>query len=259
MLDGIVSSFLPSYFEWWHIPLVFLGGLIGESFGALVGGGSIVTMPALLLTGMPLHSAIAIDNAASLATEAGIFSETKHKVLANKKLLVLMAVPMTLGGIIGTWLLLTISADIIKYLMAATILLLLIHSHVAKRPDPKRVSRVSYLLLVLFLFIIGIYSNFMAAGEGAFSRMGIMAILGLGFIASTGIKATATMPSRVYSLVVTAFAGLIIWPYLLTMFVSNFIAGKYATKLAKRLPDRFMKLFLTIVSIVFVLYLLVIY
>lgn len=90
------EQLLPASFEWWHLPLLFIAGLIGESFGALVGGGSIVTMPALLLTGIPITSAIAVDNAASLGTEAGIFSETKRKVLARKKLLLFMMIPMTL-------------------------------------------------------------------------------------------------------------------------------------------------------------------
>ncbi|HEX7633337.1 MAG TPA: sulfite exporter TauE/SafE family protein [Candidatus Saccharimonadales bacterium] len=255
----MLHGFFPSYFEWWHLPVVFLGGLIGESIGALVGGGSIVTMPALLLTGAPLHSAIAIDNAASLATEAGIISETWHKIVARKRLVVLMAIPMTLGGIIGTWLLLNISADVIRYIMAGTVLFLLIHSYMSKSPHPDDVSRRNYILLTVFLFLIGIYSNFIAAGEGAFSRMGIMAILGLPFVESTGLKATATTPSRIYLLIVTAFVGLIVWPYLLTMWVGNFIAGKYSTKFVKKVPDHFLKPILTLMSIGFVVYLVFFY
>ena len=100
MPDSLLTL-LPSYFEWWHIPLIFGAVLIGESFGALVGGGSILTMPALLATGIPLQAAIATDNAGALGTEAGIFSETRKKVLANKKLTLIMAVPLTLGGAIA--------------------------------------------------------------------------------------------------------------------------------------------------------------
>ena len=253
-------SFLPAYFHLWNIPFIFMAGLVGESFGALVGGGSIVTMPALLLIGLPLQSAIATDNAGSLGTEAGILSETYQKVIANKKLVLLMAVPLTLGGIIGTWLLLTVSGTIIKYLMASTIAFIVGHSYLSKnKPDPKAISKSSYALLMAFLFLIGLYSNFMAAGEGTFSRIGIMSILGLSFIQSQGLKATATMPSRIYSLIVTGLAGLIVWPYLLTFWCSNFIAGKYATKFVKRVPDKHLKLALTVVSIGFIIYLLFFY
>jgi uncharacterized protein (TIGR02391 family) len=50
-------AFLPPHFHLWNIPFIFIAGLVGESFGALVGGGSIVTMPALLLMGLPLPEA----------------------------------------------------------------------------------------------------------------------------------------------------------------------------------------------------------
>jgi len=254
------ASFFPSHFEWWHIPLVFIAGVIGESFGALIGGGSIVTIPALLLTGAPLQSAIAIDNAAALGTEAGILSETWSKVKANKWLVLAMSVPITLGGILGTWLLLNVSADIIKYLIAATVIFVVIHSYTHKRPQLNAgVSKSSYFLLAIILFLLGIYSNFISAGEGTFGKLSMMAILGMSFIQSQGLKATATMPSRIYSMIVTGLAGLIIWPYLLTMFISNFIAGKYATKFAKQIPDQYMRVFLTIVSLLFVVYLLAFY
>jgi uncharacterized membrane protein YfcA len=253
-------SFLPAHFHLWNIPLIFVAGLIGESFGALVGGGSIVTMPALLLVGLPLQAAIATDNAGSLGTEVGIISETHRKVIAGKKLVLLMAIPLTLGGIVGTWLLLTVPGTIIKYLMVATIAFIVAHSYLSKsKPDPKSISKQSYAILMVFLFMIGLYSNFMAAGEGAFSRIGLMSILGLSFLQSQGLKATATMPSRIYSLVVTGIAGLIVWPCLLTFWCSNFLAGKYATKFVKRVPDKYMKTTLTVVSVAFIVYLLFFY
>lgn len=245
--------------ELWHFPVIFIATLIGESLGALVGGGSVFTMPALLLTGMPLQAAIATDNGGSLGTEAGIFSETRKKVMAHKKLVLLMAIPLTLGGIIGTWLLLNIPGDIIKYIMVATIIFILADSHFNKKPNPKSISNTRYEVVIVFLFLIGIYSNFMSAGEGAFSRIGLMMILGLTFIQSTGIKATATIPSRIYSVIVTGFAGLIVWPYLITMWVASFIGGKYATKFARKIPDIYMKTALTILSLVFVIYLLFFY
>ena len=54
--------------------------MLGESFGSIIGGDSIVMQPALLLTGAPLQSAIAIDNAAALGTEAGILPETHRSI-----------------------------------------------------------------------------------------------------------------------------------------------------------------------------------
>jgi uncharacterized membrane protein YfcA len=244
----------------WHLPLIFFAALVGEGFGALVGGGSIVTLPAFLLTGMPLQAAIATDNGGALGTEAGILAETYRKVLAHKKLVLFMAIPMTLGGILGTWLLLHVPGGVIRYLMAATIIVLVAHAYLSKsKPDPHAISKLKYAVVALFLLVVGVYSNFMAAGEGAFSRFGLMSLLGLSFVQIQGIKATATMPSRIYSLVVTGVAGLIIWPYLLAYWCGGFLAGKYATKFVKHVPDEYMKIALTVFSVRFVVYLLFFY
>lgn len=253
-------AFFPTYFHVWNIPFIFLAGLIGESYGSLVGGGSLITQPALLLLGVPLQSTLAIDAAAPLATEAGILSETYRSVLRNKKLVLLMAIPSTLGGIVGTWLLLTVSPGVIKYLMVASVFLILLHGYATKNKSThKQVTKTNYVLLFIFLFIISIYTIFIGLGEGTFGRIAVMSVLGLSFMQSQGIMAASKMPARAYSLVVTSFAGLIVWPYLLTFWCSNFLAGKYATKFAKKVPDAYMKTLLTILSLGFVIYLLAFY
>lgn len=256
----MVAPFVPGYFHWWHLPVIFVSGLIGEGFGALVGGGSIITMPALLLVGVPLQAAIATDNAGSLATETGILSETWHQVARRKWLALLMAVPMTAGGVLGTWLLLTVSVTAIRYVMAVAVIIVLLHTFLAKgKPEPKKVPKSDYALLIGFLFLTGIYANFITAGEGTFSRMALVSLIGLSFVQSQGLKSVATMPARFYSLVVTGFVGLIVWPYLLTYWCSNFLAGKYSTRFIKKVPDAHMKVLLTIISVAFVIYLLVFY
>lgn len=251
---------LPSYFEWWNIPFLFLAGLAGESFGSLIGGGSFITLPALLFVGTPLQSAVAINTAAALGTEAGILSETHKKVFEHRKLVVLMAVPIFAGGVVGTHLLLHVSKSAIKYSVITAMIAILLYNYLSKKkPTPDTASRKSYAALIVFCFFIGVYTNFVSIGEGTFSKVGLMSILGLTFIQSQGLKSTATMPTRFYSLVVTAINGLIIWPYLVTKWCSNFIAGKYATKFAKKLPDHYIQIVLNCFTVIFILYLIFFY
>lgn len=259
-IKKMLESIIPSYFEWWHLPLIFLAGLIGEGYGSLIGGGSIVMQATQVFLGVPVQSAIATDNAAALGTEAGILSETHKKVAKNKKLILWMFLPIALGGIIGTWFLLSISQNVIKLVMIAAILYLLLHSYYLKdKVQSKQASKWKYALLFVFLFIIGLYNNFIGIGEGTFSKIALMLILGLTFVESHGLKTVAMVPIRVYSLIVTGFVGLIVWPYLITFWVSNFLAGKYATKFVKKIPDTYMKTSLTIISVIFILYLIAFY
>jgi uncharacterized membrane protein YfcA len=253
-------AFFPPYFHLWNIPFLFLASLLGESFGALVGGGSVITLPAILFLGVPLQSAIAINNAGALGTEVGILTETWRKVLANKKLVLLMAIPTTIGGVFGTWFLLHASVAIIKYFMVAAVVFILGYSYFSKdKPKSKSISKFNYVVLVSFLLLMGVYTNFIGLGQGTFGRIAVMSILGMSYIETQGVTSTATMPTRIYSLFVTGFAGLIIWPYLLTKWCANVIAGKYATKFVKNVPDAYMKAVLTVLSIAFVVYLVAFY
>jgi uncharacterized membrane protein YfcA len=171
-----------------------------------------------------------------------------------------MAVPVFAGGVVGTHLLLHVSKSAIKYSVITAMIAILLYNYLSKKkPTPDTASRKSYAALIVFCFFIGVYTNFVSIGEGTFSKVGLMSILGLTFIQSQGLKSTATMPTRFYSLVVTAINGLIIWPYLLTKWCSNFIAGKYATKLAKKAPDHYLQIILNSFTILFILYLIFFY
>lgn len=255
-----MTEFLPSYFEWWHLPIIFLAGLIGETIGSIIGGGSIVMISTQTFLGVPLQSAIATDNAAALGTEAGILSETHRKIRRRKRLILWMFIPIMLGGIIGTTFLLAAPVDLIKYLMIGAVIYLLFHSYFLKsRISPHMLNKWKYPLLFIVLFIIGLYNNFIGVGEGTFSKVALMTILGLTFIESHGFKTIAMVPIRLYSLVVTAFASLIVWPYLLVFWIATFLAGKYSTKFIKEIPEQYFKPALTMVSIVFIGYLIAVY
>ncbi len=252
--------FFPIYFHWWHLPVLFAAGLFGESYASIIGGGSIVMQPVLLFLGVPLKSTIAIDNAGTLGTQFGILSETYQHVVKNKRLVLFMMLPITLGGVVGTWFLLAIPPTVIKYLMVAAVLFILVHAHTMKeRVRSATTSRSQYSLLFVFMILSGIYGNFIGVGEGTFAKFAIMSVLGLSFMQSQGLKSAAGIPATVYSIVVTAFAGLIVWPYVITFWIATFIAGKYSTKFVKRVPDKTLKAALTIMSVAFVLYLLFLY
>jgi len=253
-------GFFPPYFVWWHIPVIFLAGLIGESYGCIIGGGSILLLATQNFIGVPLKSAVAINNAAALGTEFGILSETHRYVIKNKRIVLLMMLPITLGGAIGTRLLLVLSPEVIKLLIIAAVLALLIYTYAGKnRTSSRKVAKPHYTMLYVFLFLTGLYSNFVSLGGGTFSKLAIISVLGLTFIQGQGLSAAVSLPARIYSLVVTSIAGLIVWPYLITFWVSTYIAGKYSTKFVKHVPDKFLKAALTLVCIIFIFYLLFVY
>lgn len=245
--------------DWRHIPALFLAGVVGESYGAVLGGGSLVVQNALLLVGSPLRSAIAIDIGASLGTEFGIVATTWDKVARHKQLIAFMSVAVFLGGLLGTTLLMNVSRTVIRVLMIIVVAGLLVRL-VLRRPQaptgPGRLGSVGVGVLALVLVALGIYANFLSIAEGTFGRLAVMALLGADFVESHGLKTIATIPARVYSLVITGANGLIVWPYLVTLGIAGFIAGTMSTRVVKRMSPGTAKVMMVVVAGMFLLYLL---
>lgn len=253
----MLESLLPETFQWWHMLFLFAASLCGESFGTLIGGGSLVTQPALLMTGLPLNTVIATDHAGQLGAEAGIISETKREIRSRWRLILLMSLPIVLGGTLGVHLLINSAVAIIKPIMITVLLLLLVHGFFLKgRLKFLGLRRWRYPFLFVFLFIIGVYTSFIGVGEGTFFRLGIMLLMGLSFMQSHGLRAAAVLPISFYVLVVAGAAGLIAWPYLLAMWAGGFLASRYVTRHMRKIPERYTLPSMTGLSLLFITYLI---
>jgi uncharacterized membrane protein YfcA len=231
--------------------------LVGESYGAIVGGGSIVVQGVLIALGVPPQSAIAVDNAAALGTEAGVISSAFHNIRRNWRVVLLITPPMMVGGALGTLLLLRAPPSAIKAIMIVVAAAMVLVTQVqVRRTTPSRVPRRFQLAtLALLLGVIGIYSNFIGIGEGTFSKLAIASCLGMTFMETHGVKTVAMVPMRVISLVATATAGILVWPYVITLWCSNFIAGRLSTKIVARLPEPVARNLLCVAAVAFMCYL----
>ena len=122
--------------------------------------------------------------------------------------------------------------------MVVAVSFLLLRAYLPRRQRQfAHLRKYRYHFLFVFLLLIGAYNNLIGVGEGTFARLGIMLLFDLTFLQSHGLKTIATVLLRVYSLIVTGLAELIVWPYLLVMGTDGFLAGKYATKHIKKMPQ----------------------
>src|SRR3989338_2267847 len=110
-------DFIPSYVEWWHIPVVLLAGMIGEGYAVVIGSGGLLIQFVLASCGMPLPMVIATDIGGCLGSSFGVISAYSKNIWSNKRLLWFLSVPFFIGGIIGTVFLTKISPVVLGYLL----------------------------------------------------------------------------------------------------------------------------------------------
>lgn len=257
-----INALVPPYFETWHLPAVFVAGLIGEGYGTVMGSGGILIQLVLAALGLPLPSVVATDLAGAMGANVGVLSASPRSIWTNQRLMILLAVPALVGGIIGTFFLINLPVEIVKYIVIAGLILLLIRL-LSTHHEPRqtvaniRIKRKQYPLIISVMSLLGIYGNVSGVGIGTFEKLAFMSILRVNFADSLGIGTIIGLPAMIFSFVVTAIAGLLAWPYVLALWLGTYLSSRAVTKYVQRIPDAYLRFVLVIVAVAYLGYLII--
>lgn len=254
-------SFIPTYFHWWHLPIVFLAGMIGEGYAVVVGGGGVLIQFVLVSLGMPLPVVIATDIGGCLGSSAGVISAFSKHIWSNKKLLLFLCAPFFVGGIVGTIFLTKISALVLSYLLIVGLGALVIYmvfqkNGQAQNLEDLHINLKQYPMLASIMVGLGIYSNVSGVGAGTFQKIIFTSLLRMKVTDGIGVGNIVYLAPTIFSLVVTAIAGLLAWPYLITLWVGTFIGAHYVARYAQRIPDKYLRNLLVVLCICYLSYLI---
>lgn len=207
-------------------PLVFLASFVD----AIAGGGGLISLPAYLLAGVPMHYAIA-TNKLSSATGT-VFSTVR--LCKNKFVDWGLAVPCIsmalLGSYIGANLALLASDRVLKMMLIPV--LPIVAFYVLKKKDLDRdgdaeISRKKqWLICGICSLAVGCYDGFYGPGTGTFLLLLYTGLAKMHVREASGNMKLANLSSNVSALVVFLFSGKIIFPLGLAAAVFS-VAGHY--------------------------------
>ena len=96
------------------LAIIFFVAILASAFGTLIGGASIVTIPTLILLGLPPHTAIGTDRLGIIGIGVAGWYKFQKMGLVNYRIGFTIAIPILLGTTIGSNLVLQISEDVLK-------------------------------------------------------------------------------------------------------------------------------------------------
>ena len=154
-----------------HLLLPLFGGFIGGFYGASVGSGGLITLPTLLLVGLPAHVAVATNRFSTVFAEgAAVLHHTHKRTLSFRKL-----IPIGLSGMVGALIGSRIMLQIPERIMNITIALLLNFWRLIRGPSlPDRVVAFD-LMTSVAVGIMALYS--IATEETVFLDVAIVLAL----------------------------------------------------------------------------------
>lgn len=153
--------------EWYNLLLLLGVGTLAGFINALAGGGSILTVPALIFIGLPASVANGTNRIAVVAqslSSVASYHKENFRLYKQSSLYALAALP---GALLGAFTAVQISDDLFKRILAVlTILIVLtLFIPITKRQNDMA-PKSSRLLFIPAMVAIGFYGGFLQIGVG---------------------------------------------------------------------------------------------
>lgn len=224
--------------ELFTLIVVFAVGVVASFIGTNVGGGGLISVPALILLGLPPQVAIATNKVGSLGiTGAGLVRFHKGGKV-NYKIGAPIAILATIGAYIGANTLLTVPNIILERMVGVIILVILALVLSNKSLGIKKIKRrqktwQNLLGYLAFLFI-GFEGAFFGGGFAVLSTYVLISIFGLTFLESAGTTKPLGIGIAVVAIVIFSLNGVINWIYGISLFlgmaIGSYIGAGYGIK-----------------------------
>lgn len=245
----------------WHLPIVFLAGLIGEGYGTVIGSGGILIQFVLAFLGLPLQQVVASDIAGAMGANVGVISASGRTPWNNKRLLVGLMIPLLIGDIAGALFLVHASTGVLRGVIIAALMFVLGCMFIQKReshenPESVRLSKKMYVFLCIQLVALGWYGNSVGVGSGTFSKLILSGMLRISVADSIALSQIIGLPGGIIFLIVAAANGLLVWPYIAALWAGSFIGSRTVTRHIRKIPDGFLRQLLVVVTVLYLVYLI---
>ena len=244
--------------------ILFVAAILGGTLNSVAGGGTFITLPALIFTGvLPINANASSTVALWPGSIASVWAYRKE--FANQRRLVtfLLSITSLIGGILGAELLVRTSqttfVKLLPYLLLlATVLFALsgpITTRLHRRTTAK--NRQSWLTLVgisSLQLVIAIYGGYFGGG------IGILMLATLGLMGMENIHEMNAMKTLLttfingVAVIIFIIRGIVVWPQAIVMVIGAIIGGYTGAYFARKIDQRVIRGFVILVGVSMTIY-----
>jgi uncharacterized membrane protein YfcA len=222
-------------------PLLFGAGMLAGAMNAMAGGGSFVSLPAMIAAGVPSLNANASSTLALVpgALASAVAYRKDFRPFSELSLTALYATSLT-GGLLGALLLIFTPQRAFDTALPWLLLFGSATFAFGRQAGGWLRERVTIgpVFSLTIQFVLGIYGGYFGGAMGIMV-MAVWALLGSSdFHAMNASRVLLVGATNVVASIVFIIGGLIVWPQALTMLVGAISGGYGAAWLTRRLDPR---------------------
>lgn len=201
-------------------PLAFIAGFVD----AVAGGGGLISLPAYLIAGLPVHTAIGSNKLSSaMGTAIATWQFWKNGYIPWKETAICCLIALFASGL-GANLGLLLDESLFKilllFILPATAIYILFHKSLgSENVDFPKTKTV--LFSILIAFVVGVYDGFYGPGTGTFLIIFLTGLAHMRLDTANGIAKSINLCTNLAGLVVLLVNGKVV-------ILLGFIAGIFS-------------------------------
>ena len=231
--------------------LCFMVGLAGF-VDASAGGGGLISLPAYMVTGLPVHLLYGANKFSSACGTTFASAMFFRSGALDLQVALIAAAASFAGSTLGSRLVLLLPGEVLKImvLVMLPIAALIIFTQ-RKLPEEDRSSQVprkkALTLAVVIGLLIGLYDGLVGPGTGTFAIIAFTSVLKFDLRTASGNAKVLNLASNYASLTVYLLSGLVVFSVALPCAVGNICGNLLGSQLALKKGARFIRPMLGVV------------
>jgi uncharacterized protein len=237
--------------------LLLLAGMMAGALNGVAGGGSFISFPALIFSGLPPINANATNNTGTwVGYLASLYAYRQDWGARSPQLWRLVCLSLA-GGVIGSLLLLktpqTVFAKLVPYLLlTATALFALnpwLKQRLQRHPQPMRRSKSARAGLLLLQLAIAIYGGFFGGGVGIL-LLALFGLMGMEDIhAMNALKTLLSTCINGIAMLTFVVSGAVFWPHAIAMGMGTLLGGYWGVYYVRKVDPIWVRRFVILVGL----------
>ncbi|PSW03710.1 sulfite exporter TauE/SafE family protein [Photobacterium lipolyticum] len=237
-----------------QVILLLVTGFLAGIINTLAGGGSNLTLPALMLMGMPAEVANATNRLGVLMQAVtAVAGFKRHKKMESDDIIPIL-IPSVIGGLLGAGAAAYMPSSLIKPLLLGTMLtmafvMLVKPSVIAPEPGTpvKKVMQTPHSWWGLGM--AGFYGGFVQAGVGFVLLAALAGTLRYDLVRANALKMLCTLVFTLVALVLFIAKGLVLWVPGLILAFGTMFGAHIAVNMAIKAKASTLKWFLFVMTL----------
>ncbi len=232
-----------------------LASLLAGFVDAIVGGGGLLLVPALIATFPATHPAtlFGVNKGASIWGTAFATWHYSRRVQLRWDSLWPAALAGFGGSLGGAWLVTVISQDFLRKVLPLVLLAVLIYTlakkELGRAHTPRFSGRAEILAACTVGVALGFYDGFFGPGTGSFLVFLLVRWLGYDFLHASASAKLINTATNLAALILFAIKGMIWWQFALIMGTANVAGSLLGTRMALKHGTGFVRIvFILVVS-----------